>query len=420
MKFTDKYILNLKPQGKIVDIREGDGFGVRILPSGTKTFFFTYRVDGKRRFLNLGPYQPGTTQGEKGTLAYARKLFNEAKKEVNNGKDPLYQQEQVERERVLAPTMAELGVEYMEKWAKPRKRSWKGDQWILDKKVIPKWGKRKANEIRRRDVVLFLEEIAETAPVMANGVRSLLHKMFNFALEREVVEFNPCFGVKKAAVSPPRERCLSDGEIKTVWTALDTPGGFSVAQEIPRALKLVLLTGQRPGEVIGMHSSEISGDWWTIPAERSKNKREHRVFLTGTAKRIIGEKVGYIFESPRGGKAIEVNALAHAVRRTIEGTNPRQVAKEEGSAVGSMIQMVKWTPHDLRRTVATKLSELGFMDEVIDSVLNHKKRGIVATYNRNRYDREKQMALEAWERKLLAITSGKGVGRILSLVSAKR
>ena len=144
------------------------------------------------------------------------------------------------------------------------------------------------------------------------------------------------------------------------------------------------------------------------------------MFLTATAKRIIGDKIGFIFESPRGGKAIEVNALAHVVRRTVEGTKTGPATTvEEVSAEYSKIVMAKWTPHDLRRTAATKMSELGFMDEMIDAVLNHKKRGIVATYNRNRYDREKQMALEAWERKLLAITKGKSEGRVLSLLTVK-
>ena len=267
MRFTDIFIKNLKPQVGKYYMREGNGFTVKVWPSGAKTWLYVYTFEGKRKETKLGEY-PAMT------LADARARYNAAYAQHKNGIDPGATDRQEKQDRNLAPTVADLGAEYMEKWAKPRKRSWKGDQWMLDTKVIPKWGKRKANEIRRRDVVLFLEEIAETAPVMANGVRSLLHKMFNFALEREVVEINPCFGVKKAAVAPPRERCLSDEELKTVWTALETPGVFSAEPEIPRALQLVLLTGQRPGEVIGMHSSEIDGDWWTIPVARSKNKRE--------------------------------------------------------------------------------------------------------------------------------------------------
>lgn len=82
-----------------------------------------------------------------------------------------------------------------------------------------------------------------------------------------------------------RDRVLAPAEIKTVWTNIDA---CNMTDEIRRAIKLVLVTAQRPGEVIGMHSSEIEGVWWTIPKERSKNGREHRVYLTATELSLLG------------------------------------------------------------------------------------------------------------------------------------
>lgn len=366
-------------------------------------------------------------------LADARTKYNAAYELHKNGIDPGAVERQEKQERRLAPTVDDLADDYIKKWAKPRKRSWEGDKRTLDVEIIPKWGKRKAKEIKRRDVVLLLEEIAERAPVMANRTRALLSKVFNFALEREIVEVNPCTGVKPAVKEEPTVRALADDEIKELWVALDTPGVLHVSPEVSRCLQLILLTGQRPGEVVGMHSAEIDGTWWTIPAERAKNGREHRVFLTPTAKKIIGDKTGYIFESPKKGKAIAVNALAHVTRlnvekpkevkeqaqETPEPLQQKQADQEAPAIVRRKLVMPKWTPHDLRRTAATKLSELGYTDEIIDSVLNHKKKGIVATYNRNRYDREKQQALEAWERKLKSITSGKETGKVVSINAAK-
>ena len=187
-----------------------------------------------------------------------------------------------------------------------------------------------------------------------------------------------------------------------------------MSDEISRCLRLILLTGQRPGEVVGMHSRDIDGQWWTIPD--TKNGTTHRVFLNVTALALVGEKAGFIFESPRTRKVSEsspmhVNALAHAVRDSIvkptEGIAPQDLQRK--------LLMNSWTPHDLRRTTATKLSELGFMDEIIDAVQNHKKRGMVGTYNRNRYDKEKQAALESWARKLAAITTGSEGAKVLPL-----
>ena len=175
-----------------------------------------------------------------------------------------------------------------------------------------------------------------------------------------------------------------------------------------------------------MHSDEIDGQWWTIPDP--KNGIAHRVFLTATALEIIGDKTGFIFVSPRPDistqkpKPMHVNALAHAVRLNL--VEPGEILEQEESiewmdCLRSKLIMPFWSPHDLRRTMATKLSELGFWDEVIDMVQNHKKRGMVRTYNRNRYDREKQEALEAWERKLLSIIGERDTGKVISLATVR-
>lgn len=297
MKFTDRFILNLKPEVKIVDIREGEGFGVRILPSGIKTFFFIYRKDGKRRFLNLGHYDQNAVSGERGTLAYARKLYTAAKKKFDDGIDPLAEKEQTKEERRLAPTVADLTEEYIEKHAMREKKSWAEDKRALDVEVIPTWGKIKAKDIRKRDVVLLLEGVIKRgSPVMANRLRALLSKMFNFGVDRDIIEMNPCAGIKPLASEKPRERALTEDEIRTLWVALDDDA-LVMSQGIKRALRLILVTGQRPGEVAGLHSREIDGQWWTIPSERSKNGKSHRVFLTDTALDLIGSGKEYAFPS---------------------------------------------------------------------------------------------------------------------------
>lgn len=202
-----------------------------------------------------------------------------------------------------------------------------------------------------------------------------------------------------------KDRVLDAAEIKTLWNSLNDKT-VSMIPEVRHMLKLILITAQRPGEVSGLHTREIDGEWWNIPAERSKNGKAHRVYLTGLARGIIAEAIqrvklireipaeqeysGYIFPCPHRAKKkpIERHALSRALKRN------------EDPDGATTLGIVTWTPHDLRRTAATQMSELRFMDEIIDTILNHTKQGIIATYNRNKYDAEKQQALEAWERKI--------------------
>jgi integrase len=423
MKFTDKFIQSMKPSDKIQDIREGKGFGIRITPGGVKTWFFIYRIDGKRRFMNLGHY-PGVS------LTEANKRYRSAFNLYEQGQDPLALAEEEQNNRQKAFTVADLIEEYINKHAKPSKRSWYEDERILNKDALVAWGKRKAADIKKRDVVLLLESIIERgSPGSANNNFKILRKMFRFAVQRDILEYSPCDGVVMPAPLNRGDRVLSEIEIKTLWQNLDT---CHASDEIKSAIRLILITGQRPGEVIGMHSSEIDDKWWTIPTERSKNKKAHRVYLTDTALELIGSlKVtnpktgeekdkGFIFPCPKKPKENDPIkkerpmgrlSISQVVSRNLAVpvlVKDKPVFDAEGKPVTeNKLGVADFTPHDLRRTAATCMSQLGMLDEIIDAVLNHTKQGIIRTYNLNRYDKEKQMALEAWERKLLSIITDK-------------
>jgi len=423
MKFSDKYIDNLKPQGKIVDIREGEGFGIRVTPGGVKTWFYIYRFEGKRRFLNLGHY-PAVS------LADARIKYRSALKLVEAGKDPLSLAGEEREERRKAPTVADLVDEYIEKHAKNNKKSWAEDKRCLEKEVLPLWGARKAKDITKRDVVLLLEGIVKRgSPVMANNTLEKVRKMFNFAVERDILEHTPCYGVKKPTKKEHKDRVLTATEVNIVWNSIETAG---ISDEIRRVLKLILVTAQRPGEVVGMHSSEIDGHWWTIPADRAKNGKTHRVYLTDMALDLIGSLTvtndntgeitpkGYLFKMPHCDKPMESNAIAYAIRRNLawelKDENGKMLFNEDGTPVTQNRMMVaKFTPHDFRRTAATGMGELRFPDEVIDAVLNHVKKGVVAIYNRHGYDLEKQQALETWERRLKSVISGTEGAKVIPM-----
>lgn len=428
MAFTDPYVRNLKTTKRIEDFREktGDGFGIRCYATGTKVFFFAYHFDGKPRYLNLGKY-PACS------LSDARKKHREAQSKLDKGIDPLTEKEQAETERKKTPTVAELIVEYMEKHAKPKKKDWRKDEGCLNKDVLPVWGKRKAIDIKKRDVILLLEGIVERgAPTQSNSVLEVTRKMFNFAIERGMLEYSPFLGVKPLGPKVVRKRYLLEGEIKTAW---ETLGKAGMTKEIRRALKLILVTAQRPGEVLGMHRREINGRWWTIPAERAKNGREHLVYLTERAIELIGNKDGFIFESPRPivvkgqpsvPKPMDGNALASAVRSNCptDCCYDRECCKDERCKKDerncdekNKLGIPFFRPHDLRRTANTHMARLKVPLEHREAILNHARGTLDGTYNLHDYQDEKKRGLEKWGRELERIISGKESGKVVSINS---
>lgn len=415
--FTDKTIKNLKPQEKKYTKSEGNGFTIRVMPSGVKSWLYLFNFDGNRLEMNFGIY-PDVS------LETARQKFEDAKKKVKNGINPKEEEEAQAEARRKAPTVADLVDDYIKKHAMKFKKSWQDDERLLNKEIIPLWGKRKAADITKRDVTLLLENIVDRGtPAMSNQVLKIVRKMFNFAIERDILEHTPCTKVKALAPNTRRERKLNEAEIKTVWGKLDSA---AISDEIKRALKLVLITAQRPGEVAGMHTKEIDGNWWTIPPERSKNGNEHRVYLTKTASDIISDAIesaklakeipadkeysGFVFPCPHKKKeqSIDSHALPVAVRRNLAWPLTDKKGKplhdEDGKPVTeNRLGIDQFTPHDLRRTAATFMASMKLMDEVIDVVLNHVKQGIIRTYNLHRYDNEKKDALEKWEARLTSI-----------------
>jgi integrase len=392
-KLTDRQVRNLKAKRQRYEHWEGNGLGIRVTPRGRKSWVYIYRYRGRARRLTLGRY-PAMT------VAEAHKAHGAAMAELEKGGDPGGSHVEARQEARRAPTVDGLIDEYLEKWAKPRKRSWAKDEQRLKRHVSPAWGRCKAAQITRRDVISLLDEIVDRGtPVEANRTLAVIRKMYNFAIARDIVATSPCVAIARPGVETRRDRVLSLYELKAFWVGLDKA---TMAEGTRLALKLVLLTAQRAGEVVNTDWEEVdlTGGWWTIPAAKAKNGLSHRVPLSGPALEVlhraktISAESPWAFPSPRDDQAMTENAMGYAVRRNLKPTLGEELPA---------LPISHFTPHDLRRTAASHMTGLGISRLVVAKILNHAESGITAVYDRHGYDAEKRQALDAWGRKLQSI-----------------
>lgn len=391
-KFTDRYIQSLKPQERDYRVREGHGFALRVLPSGIKRFEYIYKspTDGRRRIMHLGNYPSVSLSEARQQYLDAASLF--AKKIDPQTPPPEATPVTTETEKLTVTDLKSKYVEHIKTHLVAR--SVKHQDERLEKHLIPVWGNRTIMDIRRRDAIELIEKIAAKKPGAARNVLLAARAMFTYALRREMVEYNPFSEVGlavPAATANDRDRTLSDDELKkVVLPYLLSPGGNTIAKN---ALLFILVTGQRPGEVAGMHKNEINEDWWTIPWQRiktecrkgKKNPQNHRVFLTSLAKSLVHHSVDYIFPASRGAEgSVSTNALAHHIQY------------QDPNYLG----LPRWTPHDLRRTARTGMAALGIPERHAEAVLNHAMNGVKKIYDRHHYDKEKKSAWTKWSNHL--------------------
>ena len=388
VNLTDRLLKNLKTEDTLEEFWDQafpGSFGVRVMKSGRKTFVFMYRIGNRRRRMKLGTY-PALSLAEARQQAFAHLGA------VQRGDDPA--EERIRSRK--AGTFEELAELYLERHARPHKKpaSIKEDTRILNTYLLPAWGRRKFQSITRSDVIRLLDEVKfkRGAPVMANRVKALASTIFNFASRKALVPetfANPCANVEQPTKEESRERVLNDDEIEALWKDLKNR-----AEPTASIYRLVLLTGQRPGEVKAMRWSDIDTEnIWTIPATETKNKREHKVPLSSHALAVMEElrplsgDTEFVFAAPSGGHIRWLQKMSQRIQKNV-GFNFR--------------------PHDLRRTCATNLSKLGVDDVTIATILNHSwpLRHMTAVYNR--WDRLPEMtrALERWGARLDLILKG--------------
>jgi integrase len=381
-QLTELYVKKLKPQSHafLVWDTKQHGLALQTQPTGAKAWKAIYSRHGRPRWLHLGK---ASAIG----LADARTLAAEAMLAVAKGKDPAAEK----RAERGAGTFADLAARYVGH-AKTKNKSWQQGERLVERYALPRWGKLQANSITRADVKAMLGRI-ENAPVLQNQVLASVSAVFSWAVREEILPANPCKLVARNETRS-RERILSDSEITKFWTA------FEDSDEQGRALKAILLLGQRPGEVQSMRREHIIDGWWELPGEPvpalgwpgTKNGASHRVWLPEPVRRLIDsdEATGFVFASQRFGSRRPVHKLDVVMR---------EICKTLG------VEPVR--PHDLRRTHGTTIAKLKFGREAMNRIQNHKEGGIADVYDVHEYADENKHIMESVAAHILALAEGK-------------
>lgn len=383
---TDRFLRAIRPPAKgQVDYWDAmiPGFGLRVGEGGRKSWVLMYRHQNRKRRLTLGTYPVLS-------LSDAREAARDNLAKVQQGFDPAFDKQDARD----ADAFNALADRYLREHAQHHKKasSIREDEKLLKRELRPAWGARKARDIRRSDVIALVDGIAERAPISANRVLSLASKIFNFAVSKEVIQDNPAFRIPKPGKEQARDRVLDDDEIVAVWRAAETE-----SPTVTVLFKLLLLTGQRKGEVIGMRWSEVNLEdgWWTLPAERTKNGKLHRVPLLGHTSELIAS----LSNHANGSDFVFLGRdLNHAIVN---------LAKPLARII-RRATVPQFTIHDLRRTCATGMARAGVPQPIISKVLNHLTMPtgasrITLVYDRHTYDNQKKDALRLWDTYLKAL-----------------
>src|SRR5215204_6041088 len=389
MRLTRPKVARLAvPPGKteiIVFDKTLPGFGVRVRLGGKRTWIAQYRLGSKQRRVTLGTTD--TLDPEE-----ARRRAKSVLGAVHNGDDP--QERKAESRARASITLGTVAANYLERFAAERLRS----KTLAETRryLIVSWKPLHGlglNDIGRRAVAVRLSEITrENGPIAANRARVALSAFFNWAMREGLSDGNPVIGTNRPADERSRDRVLSDEELAAIWGACRN-------DDFGRIVRLLILTGQRREEVGGMNWSELdlARALWTIPGNRTKTGRTHEVPLSHPLADLLW----------RTSLALRSGSLFGEGKGSFQGWSKAKAALDRRTSSAAK-SLEPWRLHDLRRTVATRMAELGVQPHIIEAVLNHvsgHKAGVAGVYNRALYAAEKRRALEGWAEHVCAIVA---------------
>jgi integrase len=387
------------------------GLAFRITASGVRTWAYRFRDQqtGKQGRAKIGAY-PSIS------LEAARAKAVELRAVVDAGGNPT----QERKAAAGGPGSFEaLAARYLEQYARRKKRSHAADERNLRLHILPEWGHRPFTAITRPDVVALVEAIvAEGHDTLANRVQSLISGIFTFALDAGELQAHPCFKLSKRGVERVGDRILSDTELRLFWHNVIEP---PVVRRTGLGLRLILLTGVRVSEAAGLGRSQLEHldapdqALWAIPGQRTKRHRlnkpapDHVVPLSPLARETILELLAMIEPGeewlfPTRSKKRRGPMRGNSLTQAMDFFSDRLAGDDD--AVRTW-RAERPTPHNLRRTVETRLASLGVPEETRDRCLNHVAPGTGSKhYNRHDYLAEKRDAFTRWATVLGSILHG--------------
>lgn len=378
MKLTRTIIKNLSlPRGLPYQIIWDDalpGFGVKINPN-SKVWVVQYRTDGKSRRETIG-------RTDTLSLETAREAAKTTLARVQLGADPYAERQEAQAQRSL--TLRKVIERYLSvSETRLKHRSYEEVKRHLEKHWAP-LHELPIQHLNRSLISERLQALAQNnGPIASNRARAALSAVFSHAVSMGLVEQNSVVGTIRPGNEQKRDRVLTVPEIRTIWSSVKS-------NDYGCAVKILLLTGQRREEVGGMRWSELNFEerLWVLPRERTKNKRAHEVPLSGSVvslleqmPRMLGRD--FVFgarNSGFSGWSKSKGLLDQSIEKQAKG-------------------IVDWRLHDLRRTAATGMADLGVAPHIVEAVLNHvsgSRAGVAGIYNRASYREEKRNALDRW------------------------
>lgn len=333
------------------------GLALMVQPTGHRAFKCVYTVRGRGpRWYHIGDARAIP-------LADARRLTAKMMVAVAEGADP-------HADRVALRgrgSFEQVAERYLEEHAKRHNKSWRQARGLVERFLLPRWREMDIGSIRRADVKATIAAIV--APVLANQVLAAASAIFSWAMRQEIISVNPCSGVERNETAS-RERVLSDSEIAAFWPHLSTP------------LKMVLPTGQRPGEVSHLRREHIVDGWWVMPGAPdpvanwpgTKNGASHRVWLSNPVRELLPD----LFAAP-----VHIHQMQIDMRNLCTQLGVRD----------------KVTPHDFRRTFCSKVTALGFGRDAMNRVT-------ADVYDRHRYQEENKKIMESVARHIVMLAAG--------------
>lgn len=447
-KVTKRTVDALQPGPKNILLYDQDlkGFGVKVTPANTKTYFYQYRMAGGRRTsarrFTIGKHGPLTPDQARDV---ARKLAHT----VAGGVDPAAaekQAAQAKHEQVTAAGVAErqaaellfeaMADRFLKEVIEPRwPSSYAFAESILRRHVTPRLRGKRIDRVTREELVRLIDAIPASQVALRRNVFAVMRPLFKWAAAGRGLDHSPLRDFEDVPRGPPsRDRVLTDGELRLVWCASGDLG-----QPWRAFYRLLEGTAQRREEVASLDWRELnrSKAEWHLPGSRAKNGQSNIIHLSPL---MIGELDALArgngpseikADWPKRGLVLTTNGSTpisgfSRAKVRLDATMLRLARETIGGDTGrdEDVEVNPWRVHDLRRTVATGFQRLGIRFEVTEAVLNHasgrSRSGVAAVYQRHEWTSEKRDALNAWSNHLKSLISPMTSTNVFSIESGWR